>query len=223
MKKQLKMRKTFFYILILFTGFLGYAQNSQEAEKILDEVSSKMTSYKNIQIDFESSLVHKEAGINENDEAPLKGIITLEGEKYKLNYLGNDFVFDGSNLYVINHDEQEITTADQNDDDEGFIHPSKIFTFYKDGFTYKLGKTASINGNKIQFITLTPIDSNSEIVKVELGVNTKTKHIYNLSQYGANGAITTFTIKNSITNKTLPTSTFRVNTEELKKKGYIID
>ncbi len=49
-----------------------------------------------------------------------------------------------------------------------------------------MGKLKTIKGRKIQFVDLTPIDSNSDIVKVELGIDAKTKHIYKLIQTGAN-------------------------------------
>ena len=38
---------------------------------------------------------------------------------------------------------------------------------------YQLGKTTHINGKEIQFVNLTPIDSDSDIVKVELGIELK--------------------------------------------------
>ena len=57
-----------------------------------------------------------------------------------------------------------------------------------------MGKLINIKGRKIQFVTLNPIDSNSDIIKVELGIDAKTKHIYKLIQTGSNGAKTSFTI-----------------------------
>jgi nucleoside-diphosphate-sugar epimerase len=68
------MKKTTIYILLLFVGIStnNFAQNNN-AKKLLDEVSSKMTSYTNMKIIFNSSLSNEEAGIKEGDEAPMKG------------------------------------------------------------------------------------------------------------------------------------------------------
>ena len=219
------MRKSILYILFLFIGIStnSFAQDNV-AKKLLDEVSTKMTSYKNMKITFTSSLTNKEAGINEGDEPPMQGTIFLEGEKYNLDYIGNSFIFDGKKLYVINHDEKEIAINDSDfDAGDGFIYPSKLLTFYQEGYTYKLGKTTTIKGKKIQLVELTPIDSDSDIVKVELSIDLKTKHIYKLAQIGSNTAKTTFTITSFKGNQTLPKGVFTFNKDSYLKKNYIID
>jgi len=219
------MKKTTLYFLFLFIGIStnNFAQDNK-AEKLLDEVSAKMTSYTNMEIAFTSSLSNEAAGIKEGDEPPMKGNIILEGEKYNLDYIGNSFIFDGKKLYVINHDEKEIAINDSDFDvDDGFIYPSKLLTFYKEGYIYRLGKTATIKGKKIQFVELTPIDSDSDIVKVELGIELKAKHIYKLIQTGSNSAKTTFTITSLKSNKKLPKNTFVLNKESYLKKNYSID
>ncbi|MFT5761855.1 MAG: outer membrane lipoprotein-sorting protein [Polaribacter sp.] len=219
------MKKTTIYFLLLFIGIStnSFAQED-DAKKLLDEVSAQMTSYTNMEITFTSSLSNEAAGIKEGDEAPMKGTIFLEGEKYNLDYFGNSFIFDGKKLYVINHDEKEIAINDGDfDTDDGFIYPSKLLTFYKEGYTFKLGKTATIKGKGIQFVELIPIDSNSDIVKVELGIELKTKHIYKLIQTGSNSAKTTFTITSLKSNQDLPKSTFSFNKNSYLKKNYSID
>ena len=68
---------------------------------MLDEVSTKMTAYKNMFIDFSQTLVNEDAGIKYGDEPPIRGEIVIAGEKYQLEYLGNTFLFDGKNLFSI--------------------------------------------------------------------------------------------------------------------------
>ncbi len=219
------MKKITSYFLLFFIGvsIQGFAQD-KTAENLLNEVSTKMTSYTNMEIAFTSSLTNVDAGIEEGDEPPMKGNIILEGEKYNLDYIGNSFIFDGKKLYVINHDEKEIAINDGDfDTDDGFIYPSKLLTFYKEGYTFKLGKTETIQGKKIQFVELTPIDSDSDIVKVELGIELETKHIYKLIQTGANSSKTTFTITSLKSNQKLQKNTFVFNRKSYLKKNYSID
>ena len=212
-------------IILVFLGIttVGFSQENK-AKTLLDEVSSKMGAYTNMTIAFSSSLSNEDAGIKEGDEPPIKGLITLEGEKYNLEYLGNTFIFDGKKLYVINHEEKEIAINDGDfDTDDGFIYPSKLLTFYKEGYTFSMGKLITIKGKKIQFVTLTPIDSNSDIVKVELGITLKTKHIYKLVQTGANTSKTTFEITSFKYSQILPKNTFTFDKDSYLKKNYIID
>jgi outer membrane lipoprotein-sorting protein len=208
---------------VLFSGIV-FSQQSEETKLLLDEVSTKMGAYKNMQLGFSTSLVNEAAGINENDELPINGKIVLQGEKYNLEYLGNTFIFDGKILYVINHDEKEITTNEGDlSEDDGFIYPSKLLTFYKEGYNYKMGKLANMNGRKIQFVELTPIDSDSEIVKVDLGIDAKTKHIYQLIQTGANGAKTTLTINQFKSDQNITDLVFKFDKKKYEKLDYLID
>ncbi|WP_088322687.1 LolA family protein [Polaribacter tangerinus] len=218
------MKKIVFLLFIISTYTNTYSQNSVQAKKMLDEVSTKMSAYKNMYIGFSQTLSNEDAGIKEGDEPPIRGEINLQGEKYSLNYLGNQFIFDGNKLHIINNDEKEvsITEGDLGGED-GFIYPSKLLTFYKEGYNFKMGKLKNIKGRDIQFITLNPIDSNSEIVKVELGIDAKTKHIYKLIQTGENNAKTTFTIDTFKKNENLDSSLFSFNKQKFLDKGYIID
>ena len=210
--------------LSLFITATAVSQSEEKATSLLDEVSAKMGAYENMYIGFSQTLTNEEAGIKEGDEPPIRGEINLKGEKYSLNYLGNQFIYDGVKLYVINHDEKEISILDEDlSDDSGFIYPSKLLTFYQDGYNLQMGSLKSINGRNIQFVTLNPIDSGSEIVKVELGIDAKTKHIYKLIQTGANASKTTFTITKFKKNEDLSENFFTFNKAKYLNENYTID
>lgn len=219
------MKKQHILLLLLLITVHGFSQESQKAKTLLDQVSAKMGAYKNMHIGFNSSFSNEEAGILEGDEAPIKGTIILQGELYNLDYIGNTFIFDGHKIYVINHEEKEINITEEDDieEDDGFIYPSKLLTFYKEGYTFSMGKATNKKGRKIQFVNLTPIDSNSDIVKVQLAIDSKTKHIYKLIQTGSNGAKTTFTISQFKSNQTLSKDLFTVDKASYLKQNYTID
>jgi hypothetical protein len=218
------MKKTGILFLSLFITTVAFAQNADKAKSLLDEVSAKMGAYENMYIGFSQTLSNEEAGIKEGDEPPINGEINLKGEKYSLNYLGNHFIYDGAKLYVINHDEKEISISDSDfSDGNGFIYPSKLLTFYKEGYALEMGKLQNIKGKKIQFVILNPIDSNSEITRVELGIDVKTKHIYKLIQTGINASKTMFTITEFKKNEDLSESFFRLNKTKYLSDNYTID
>lgn len=218
------MKKIGVLFLSLFLTTITFSQNAEKAKSLLDEVSATMGAYKNMSISFSQTLSNEDAGIMEGDEPPIRGKITLEGEKYSLNYLGNQFIFDGKKLYVINNDEKEISITDGDmSGDDGFIYPSKLLTFYKEGYNFEMGDLKNLNGRKIQLVTLNPIDSDSDIVKVELAIDAKTKHIYKLIQTGSNTSKTTFTITEFKSNQTLSNSFFSVDEEKYKKLNFSID
>ena len=218
------MKKTGILFLSLFIATVAFAQSAEKAKSLLDEVSAKMGAYENMYIGFSQTLSNEEAGIKEGDEPPINGEINLKGEKYRLNYLGNHFIYDGAKLYVINHDEKEISISDNDlSDDDGFIYPSKLLTFYKEGYNLEMGKLQNIKGKKIQFVTLNPIDSNSEIIMVELGIDVNTKHIYKLIQTGINASKTMFTINEFKKNEDLSENFFSLNKTKYLSDNYTID
>lgn len=223
MRKMVNIKQCALIVLML-VGFAGYTQDEKKAKDLLDDVSEKMGSYDNMYIEFSTTLVNEEAGIKENDEPPILGKITLQKEKYNLDYIGNTFIFNGTKLYVINHDDKEVTVEDGDlDDGEGFIYPSKLLTFYKEGYTFSWGKLVTEKGRKIQYITLVPIDSTSDIKEVQLGIDAKTHHIYKLIQKGANGSKTTFQINTLKSNQKLSEKIFVFDKEKYQKLDYLID
>lgn len=210
------MKKLLFLFLSTIFTLTTYAQDAK-AKALLDEVSSKAKSYDNISIDFKYVLENTE----ENIKQETRGDVIMEGEKYRLNILGITRIFDGQNLYSISPEDEEVTISKASNEDKNTVTPSKMLSFYKDGFTYKMDIEQNVQGRKIQFVKLTPIDSSSEIKYVLLGIDVKTKNIYRLIEIGKNGTKTTLTVNSFKTNETLSKSLFTFDKE--KYKDYYIN
>jgi len=218
------MKKLGLILISLIMSTTVISQQTEKAKILLDEVSFRMKAYKNMQLNFSTTLINEEAGINEGDELPSNGKITLSGEKYNLDYLRNTFIFDGNKLYVINHDEKEITINNQDlNDDDGIIYPSKLLTFYEEGYNYSMSNLVATKDRKIQIIELIPMDSDSEIVKVNLGIDVATKHIYKLIQFGANGTKTILTIHQFKSDQNISEDMFQFDKSKYEKLDYLID
>lgn len=203
-------------VLFLLATSSIFAQDDQ-ANKLLNEVSNKAKSYNNISIAFKYVLENTE----ENIKQETKGDVVMQGDKYRLNILGITRIYDGQNIYSISPEDEEVTVSKGSDQDESTITPSKMLTFYKEGFTFKMDIVQDVNGRKIQYVKLTPMDSNSEIKYVLLGIDTKTKHIYRLIEVGNNGTKTTLTVNSFKTNETLSKSLFTF--DKNKFKDYYIN
>ncbi|WP_298238382.1 outer membrane lipoprotein carrier protein LolA [uncultured Algibacter sp.] len=196
------MKKTITILFIALT-FMGFAQDSNKGKALLKEVSEKVKSYNNIAIDFKYVLENTA----ENIKQETRGDVIMQGDKYILNILGVTRIFDGKTMYNISPEDEEVTISSDNDEDDN-ITPSKMLSFYEDGYTYKLDIEQSVKGRKIQYVKLVPIDTNSEIKHILLGIDSNTKHIYNLIQIGKNGTKTTLTVNSFKTNQTLSKTLF---------------
>tara|TARA_B100001287_G_scaffold173827_1_gene146469 strand:- start:1118 stop:1768 length:651 start_codon:yes stop_codon:yes gene_type:complete len=178
---------------LLFIGTSVAAQNlDPKAKSLLSEVKSTISGYKNVNISFKYVLENEE----ENIYQETKGEVTLKDDKYVLEILGVKRIFDGNNLYTISLEDEEVTISSYKNEIENTITPNNLLSFFDEGYNYKLDILQNKYGIEIQYIKLTPIDSNSEIKYVLLGIDTNSKHIYNLIEIGKNNTRTTLTVLN---------------------------
>ncbi len=81
----------------------------------------------------------------------------------------------------------------------------------------------TVKGVKIQYVKLTPIDSNSEIKSVLVGIDANTKHIYDIIETGENGTTTTLNIRSFKTNQPISENLFIFDRVKYKnQKNYTI-
>ena len=83
-----------FVSLFFFFGIQVFAQESAAAKKILNDVTAKIKSYDNIVIDFRYQVSNYKKNLNQES----RGNVTLQGQKYALNFMGVTRIFDGKNL-----------------------------------------------------------------------------------------------------------------------------
>ncbi|MFD1014338.1 LolA family protein [Winogradskyella rapida] len=209
--------KKLIVIACIALGFNAFAQNDAKAESLLNDVSSKIKGYKNISLDFKYELNNT----SENIKQETRGDVVLEGDKYKLNILGITRIFNGKTLYTISPEDEEVTVSSDNSDDESTITPSKMLSFYEDGYTYKMDIIQNVKGRKIQYVKLIPMDTNSEIKHILLGIDATTKHIYNLIEVGKNGTKTILTVNSFKTDQPISKTLFTF--DESKYSDYFIN
>ncbi len=199
-------------MIAILSVFYTHAQDTLKAKTLLNEVSSKVKSYDNMVIDFKYSLENSA----ENMSQETRGDVSINGDKYVLNLMGTTQIFDGKKIYTIIPEDQEINISNYVAEDDSNITPSKMLTFYQEGYSYSWDIIQDIKGRKIQYIKLTPIDSNADVKDILLGIDGQTKHIYNLIQTQDNGTKITITIKSFKTNQPLAKTLFSFNQDRYK-------
>lgn len=213
--KFLKINFLLFALLSLST--IVAQTKDPKAKQLLSEVNKKVNSYDNIEISFKYVLENE----SENIRQETKGKVTLEGDKYVLDILGIQRIFNGKTLYTISSEDEEVTISNENSEEENTISPSQLFSFFESGYNYTLDIIQNKMGRKIQYIKLIPIDSESEIKYALLGIDIKTKHIYNLIEIGENNTKTTLNVLEFNTNTPLPQSFFKFDAS--KYSDYYIN
>ena len=207
-------------VVSIFSLFLTISNlKAQSIQSLLNEVSNKVKSYENIQIDFKYSLENTRENVKQDTRAN----ITLKGDNYVLNMLGVTRIFDGKTIYTIVPEDEEVTISNYSKEEDKSISVSEMLTFYENGYNYKMDIQQNIRGRKIQFIKLSPIDSTKEIKNILLGIDMQTKHIYKLIQIDSSGTNYTITVNSFKTNQPISQNLFIFDEEKYINQGYYIN
>src|SRR5690606_1152645 len=87
------------------------------------------------------------------------------------------------------------------------VSVAQLLTFYKSGYTYAWDKMQTTNGKSIQYVKLTPVKSSS-VKEIYLGIDAKTKQIYNRTDVYKSGSKSIITVKTFKTNQALSKNHF---------------
>jgi outer membrane lipoprotein-sorting protein len=206
MQLALQNKTRFSTLLLIATFILSSSLQAQDkkAKALLDQVSAKVKSYSSINIDFKYSLSNAKENINLDS----KGNVVLKGNQYVLNFMGVTKIFDGKKNYTIVPEDEEVTISKVDENDNTAITPSKMLTFFNSGYKNTLDELVTIKGRKIQYVKLVPISSKDQRKEILLGIDTQTKHIYNLIEIGKKGTKTTLTVNSFKTNQPLSKNQF---------------
>ena len=203
----MKYNRVFLLLFFGITTFNLWSQTPIEAKNLLELASKKMKSYDNIQFEFNYVLNNSIEKINQESS----GKVTVSGEKYKLIFMDAIQLFDGSALYTIVPENEEITVTEVNDEEDFGINPNELLQFYKKGYDYQWDISQKVKGKNIQFVKLVPTKDESGIKSLLVGIDTQLNHIYKLIEVGDNGTLTTLTIEHMEVNGLITEDFFDFN------------
>ncbi len=194
-------------VFLLFTSVLSIQLNAQDtkaAQKLLDEVSTKIASFETMTFEFDYVLENRQ----ENIKQETNGSVTVSGDRYKLLFLGAEQLFDGKKTYTIVPENEEITITSVEETEDIGLNPSKLLYFYKEGYAFQWDIKQNVMERTIQFIKLIPTEENKDVDYLLLGIDTVKKTIYRLIEIGSNQTRTTLTISNFVPNVKLTSNFF---------------
>ena len=201
------MRLLFFLIA---SPILLFSQGPEQAKYLLNQVSAGIKKQKNMRFEFQYVLENKEEQIRQETE----GKVTLAGDQYKLEFLEVIQLFDGKSIFTIVPENEEITVSDPEERESLSVNPSKLLSFYEEGYGYEWDITQKVMGRNIQYVKLIPIEENEDVQYLLLGIDIAINSIYKLIEIGNNKTTTTLTIKNQEENVSLPSDFFEFNSNE---------
>ncbi len=172
---------TFLSVLVL----TGFSQQDKKAKEILEKVTKTTQSLPSLEAKFSFEMNNKAQNIQEKND----GTIILKGKKYKLNIpkMGLQITCDGKSIwtYMVNSNEVDISNLDENTDD--LMDPSKIFTIYEHGFSYKFVEESVDGGIPVYVIDLVSQKPTGDIQNIRILIDKQKNLIRGADMNGKEG------------------------------------
>ena len=91
--------------------------------------------------------------------------------------MGITRIYDGSKVYNIVPEDEEISISTFDDQNTDELTPAKMFSFFNVGYKYIWDIIQNVKGRKIQYIKLTPLDKNTGTKEVLIGIDADQAHL----------------------------------------------
>lgn len=206
------------YIVLIIALFSfnanTFAQKDAKSVKLLDEVSLKTNSYKDIEISFSYNMDNNAEDIHQKRS----GLIYIKKEKFQINLDAAFILFDGEKRYTIMDDEITISSEE---DESGISSPVQILNMYKDGYIIRWDIEQKVPNKTIQYVRLIPIDSNSDYKNILIGCDVKSKDLYNVIYTDKQGTQFKLQINELKSNQNLPTSLFTFDKSKYPEDTFL--
>ncbi len=181
------MQKLLFILTFSFAFPGAFSQKDPEAKKILDKVSTQSMADYPISVSFE--YIYKD--MMDKQTTTESGTLILEEKKFRLS-IGESIVYsDGISVwnYLAKVNEVYISDAEEGSmNDEFFIsNPSDLFTFYQEGFKYRLSGEIEFEGQTYIEIDIFPENLDKNYHTVKLLVNKKDHRLFSAEAFGKHG------------------------------------
>ena len=191
---------------------LSLAGQDPAARKILDKLASQAQADYPVKVSFDYTY----ESLPENQHNTESGTLVLQQDKFRLSVGETDVFCDGKTVWNHMESVNEVYISDpeeNNADDEFFLsNPSDLFTFYQEGFKYRLTRELSYEGNDCYEIDLFPNDLNKSYHTIKLLISKKDHRLLSAQALGKQGDNHTVMLKNYQKKVSVTESTFVFNT-----------
>lgn len=207
-----KMKYQFIFlslgILAFQAGFgqlkSSFGQSDPQAKFVLDAVSKKYKSFKNIQAIFKLSIIGPENKIEDTK----MGTLILRGTSYNIHIEGQELICNGNTTWNYSKENNEVQVNNYQPE-SGMITPSRLFTdFYDKDFLYHLLRPLHENNRLLEQVEMTPLDKTKSFFKVILYIDNSTHLLVRSKIFDKSGNHYVYEILKLTPNIKIPNSTF---------------
>jgi len=216
-KSFMKKIITLTCICLLLTA--SYAQDKAspvtdpEAGALLEKAAAKYQSSNGLEADFTLTTINPKLKPEDNDSkytSNLNGQLYMKGKAFKILINGNEIYCDGKTIWIYSPKTKEAQVNDYEESQETFS-PIKIFSIYKEGYSYQIKEKKTYQGKNITVIELAPVNHKVSFFKIDVGIEDGTNNLMESKVYEKSGVRYIYKINKLNTAPSLSTDFFTFN------------
>lgn len=194
------------------TASFSAQKSDAKSKALLDAVAANYKANKNTYFKFIYGTGNRKVTKTET------GIFYATPTQYKLKIMGTEQIFDGTKVYNISEEDEEVTVAKANGSEQMLSPTNYLNTYKRDFNTTYVGKRA-VNGVNADLIKMTPV-RNNDLKEVYLFVDAATNRLVKIEQFSKNNDVATIAVKEYKANQKLSPDMFTFN--KSKYPNYIV-
>ena len=189
MKKLISLVLAFAFITTANAQDKPVPVTDPEAGAILEKAAAKYQSSKGIEVDFTLTTVNPKLKPEDDDNKYTtndNGKLYMKGKAFKLVMNGNEIYCDGKVIWSFSPRSNEVQINDYEESQETFS-PTKIFTAYKEGYSYQIKEKKTYQGKSVTVVELAPTNRKVSFFKIDVGIEDGTNNLLESKIYEKSG------------------------------------
>ena len=190
----------FVFACLLFAGAKAQDKpvpvTDNEAGVILEKASAKYSSLKGLEADFTLTTVNPKLKPEDPDSkytSTNTGQLYMKGKAFKLVMRGNEIYCDGKTIWSYTQKSNEVQVNDYEESQETFS-PTRIFSAYKDGYSYQIKEKKTYQSKNVTVIELAPTNHKMTFFKIDVAIDDATNDLLESKVYEKSGVRYIYTI-----------------------------
>lgn len=194
-----------------------------EAGAILEKASAKYQSLKGVEVDFTLTTVNPKLKPEDDDSKYTSndnGKLYMKGKAFKLVMNGTEIYCDGKIIWSFSPRSNEVQINDYEENQETFS-PTKIFSVYKEGYSYQVKEKKTFQGKNVTVIELAPMNRKVSFFKIDVGIEDGTNNLLESKIYEKSGVRYIYKINKLSSSSTIDDSFFIFDKKKYSKAKII--
>ena len=181
------------FAFLVFCGSYAQQKSSNvadpEAGALLEKTAAKYQSIKGMEVDFILTTINPKQKPEEDDSkytTNINGKLYMKAKRFKIMMNGVEIYCDGKSIWSYSEKSKEAQVNDYEESTETFS-PTKIFSVYKEGYSYQIKEKKTFQGKNVTVVELAPVNKKVTFFKIDVAIDDATHELLESKIYEKSG------------------------------------